>query len=395
MSFNGNGNRRAILWGDINDNEWNDWRWQVKMRITTLEQLKALINITPEEEAGIVKARGRLSMAITPYWALVMDPDNPKCPIRRQAVPLVDEFHIDPTDMLDPCGEDKDSPVSNLVHRYPDRVLFLATDLCASYCRHCTRRRMVGTRERMITNGKLEKAYEYIKSNRKIRDVLISGGDPLMLEDDKLEHILKTLREIPHIELLRIGTRMPVTMPMRITAELVTMLKRYAPLWISLHFNHPKEVTKEVRSACDILADNGFVLGSQTVLLKGINDKPSIMKRLMHELIKIRVRPYYIYQCDPVRGTSHFRTSITTGINIMEKLRGHTSGYAVPTYVVDAPGGGGKIPVAPNYIIAQSKGEFTLRNFKGEVYTYKEPQETTAPKQQPIALGEKHISKTA
>ncbi len=254
---------------------------------------------------------------------------------------------------------------------------------------------MVGTKERVISNGNLEKAYEYIKANRKIRDVLISGGDPLMLDDDKLEHILKTLRGISHIELLRIGSRVPVTMPMRITPELITMLKKYGPLWISMHFNHPKEITKEVKAACDMLADNGFVLGSQTVLLKGINDKPSIMKRLMHELVKMRVRPYYIYQCDPVRGTSHFRTSVTTGINIMEKLRGHTSGYAVPTYVVDAPGGGGKIPVSPNYIITQAKGEFTLRNYKGGVYTYKEPQEAPAPKQQPISPEEKQVSKSA
>ncbi|MFH1867749.1 MAG: lysine 2,3-aminomutase [Candidatus Omnitrophota bacterium] len=391
------GNRRSILWGEVAGSDWDDWKWQVKMRITGLEQIKALMNITEEEEMGIAKARGRLSMAITPYWAMLIDPDNPKCPIRRQVVPLSDEFHIDATDMLDPCGEDKDSPVTDLVHRYPDRILLLATDLCSSYCRHCTRRRMVGTKERVITNGNLEKAYEYIKSNRKIRDVLISGGDPLMLDDDKLEHILKTLRDIPHVELLRIGSRVPVTMPMRITPQLIDMLKKYAPIWMSLHFNHPKEVTKEVKAACNTLSDNGFVLGSQTVLLKGINDKPSIMKRLMHELIKIRVRPYYIYQCDPVRGTSHFRTSISTGINIMEKLRGHTSGYAIPTYVIDAPGGGGKIPIAPNYIITQSKGEFTIRNYKGEIYTYKEPQsqDAVSTKQQSINSEEKHVSKTA
>jgi len=395
MAYNGNGNRRAILWADATENDWNDWKWQVKNRITTPDQLKAIIDITPEEEAGIVKARGRLSMAITPYWSMLMDPDSPNCPIRKQVVPSADEFYIDPTDMLDPCGEDKDSPVSNLVHRYPDRVLLLATDQCASYCRHCTRRRMVGTKERIITNGKLEKAYEYIKSNRKIRDVLISGGDPFMLDDDKLEHILKTLREIPHVELLRIGTRAPVAPPMRVTPELVTMLKRYAPIWISLHFNHPREITREVKAACDMLADNGLVLGSQTVLLKGINDKPYIMKRLMHELVKIRVRPYYIYQCDPVRGTSHLRAPVAAGINIMEKLRGHTSGYAVPTYVIDAPGGGGKIPVAPNYMLAQSKDAFTLKNFRGELYTYKEPKDKTVPKQQSISSGDKHVSQTA
>ena len=390
-----NSNRSEMLWPGLQDSDWNDWRWQVKMRITTLDELRRLIDITPEEEMGVVRARGRLSMAITPYWALLMRPDDPKCPIRKQVVPVSDEFHIDETDMLDPCGEDKDSPVENLVHRYPDRVLLLATDSCASYCRHCTRRRMVGTKEKIITNGKLEKAYEYIKSNRKIRDVLISGGDPLMLEDNKLEHILKTLRDIPHIELLRIGSRVPVTMPMRITPELISMLKRYAPIWISMHFNHPAEITREVKSCCDMLADNGFVLGSQTVLLKGINDKPYIMKRLMHELVKIRVRPYYIYQCDPVRGTSHFRTSVTCGIHIMDKLRGYTSGYAVPTYVIDAPGGGGKIAVSPNYVISQSKHELTLRNYKGEAYTYKEPREPIVTKQPIGTTQEKQVSKTA
>jgi len=390
-----NDSRRLAIWPDADDTNWNDWKWQVRNRVTSLDQLRALIDITPEEEAGTARARGRLSMAITPYWAMLMDPDNPKCAIRRQVVPLSDEFYVDPTDMLDPCGEDKDSPVSNLVHRYPDRILLLATDLCASYCRHCTRRRMVGTKERIITSGNLEKAYEYIKSNRKIRDVLISGGDPFMLDDSKLEYILKTLKEIPHIELLRIGTRVPVAMPMRITPEFVNMLKKYAPLWISIHFNHAKEITKEVKFACDMLADNGFVLGSQTVLLKDINDKPSIMKRLVHELVKIRVRPYYIYQCDPVRGTSHFRAPIASGINIMEKLRGHTSGYAVPTYVVDAPGGGGKIPVNPNYTVAQSKDELTLRNYKGYIYRYKEPQEQVVDKEEKIDIGEKSSAESA
>jgi lysine 2,3-aminomutase len=392
MAFNGN--HRPLLWSSISDAEWNDWRWQVEHRITTVEELKSIINTTPEEEDGLARARGRLSMAITPYWTTLMHPDDENCPIRRQVVPLVNEFMIDPTDMLDPCGEDKDSPVQNLVHRYPDRVLLLATDLCASYCRHCTRRRMVGTKECIITNGNLEKAYAYIKSNRKIRDVLISGGDPFVLADNKLEYILKTLREIPHIELLRIGSRVPVTMPMRITQEFIDMLKKYSPIWISLHFNHPKEITKETRAACEKLADNGFVLGSQTVLLKGINDKPAIMKRLMHELVKIRVRPYYIYQCDPVRGASHFRTPVSTGINIVEKLRGHTSGYAVPTYVVDAPGGGGKIPISPNYVVENTKDGFILRNYKGKIYTYREPRQPIVHKQQSTII-QKSAPKTA
>ncbi|MCM8778461.1 MAG: lysine 2,3-aminomutase [Candidatus Omnitrophica bacterium] len=363
-------NRLTEIWQNVTEEEWEDWHWQLNHRITTLEQLRRVIQVIPEEEEGIKASRGRLAMAITPYFASLMDPLNPNCPIRRQSVPLIDETYISPYDMLDPCGEDKNSPVPGLVHRYPDRVLLLVTEQCAMYCRHCTRRRMVGENVSYLTPKNLEQAYAYIRSNKKVRDVLISGGDPLMFADEKLEEILKNIRAIPHIEFLRIGTRIPVTLPMRITPELVSILKRYAPLWISLHFNHPKEITKRCKLACDMLADAGIPLGSQTVLLKGINDRPYVMKKLMHELLKIRVRPYYIYQCDLARGTSHFRTPISVGINIMEKLRGHTTGYAVPTYVVDAPGGGGKIPVAPNYVISQAKGQFILRNYEGKIFTY-------------------------
>ncbi|MBL7085132.1 MAG: KamA family radical SAM protein, partial [Candidatus Omnitrophica bacterium] len=321
-------------------------------------------------------ARGRLSMAITPYFASLLDSQRPNCPLRCQCVPTLREFYISPYDMTDPCGEDKDSPVPGIVHRYPDRVLLLATDQCAAYCRHCTRRRLINPKEHIISPDKLQPAYDYIKSNRKIRDVLISGGDPLMLEDEVLESIISKIRQIPHVELLRIGTRLPVTLPQRITEDLVNMFKKYAPIWVSIHFNHPKEITKRTKKACDMLSDNGIPLGSQTVLLKGINDRPYIMKKLMHELIKIRVKPYYIYQCDLARGISHFRTSISVGINIMEKLRGFTSGYAVPAYVVDGPGGGGKIPVAPNYVISQAKNLFVLRNYEGKIYTYREEPET-------------------
>ncbi|MGE4357385.1 MAG: lysine 2,3-aminomutase [Candidatus Omnitrophota bacterium] len=363
-------NKLPSLWQDVPEKDWEDWHWQLKNRITTLNELRQVIQVIPEEEEGIKISRGRLSMAITPYFASLMDPLRPNCPIRRQAVPLIDESFISPYDMLDPCGEDKSSPVPGLVHRYPDRVLLLVTEQCAMYCRHCTRRRMVGEKETYLSPEHLNQAYDYIRANKKIRDVLISGGDPLMLSDEKLEEIISNIRAIPHVEFLRIGTRVPVTLPMRITPELVAMLKRFAPIWISLHFNHPKEITKRCKMACDMLADNGIPLGSQTVLLKGINDRPYIMKKLMHELLKIRVRPYYIYQCDLARGTSHFRTPISVGINIMEKLRGHTTGYAVPTYVVDAPGGGGKIPVAPNYVISQAKNQFILRNYEGKVFTY-------------------------
>jgi len=366
--------QQIAIYKDVNPLDWEDWHWQIKNRICTKEALTQVINLTPDEEKGIDKAKGRLSMAITPYWGTLLDPEDAGCPLRRQAVPVIQESIIAPHEMTDPCAEDRDSPAPHLVHRYPDRVLLLATDHCAMYCRHCTRRRLVGDHETKDANSssRFDAALEYIKSDRKIRDVLISGGDPLILEDEELENLLQNLRAISHVEFLRIGTRAPVTLPQRITEKLVNMLKKYSPVWISIHFNHPKEITKRCKIACDMLAEAGIPLGSQSVLLKGINDRPYIMKKLVHELLQIRVRPYYIYQCDPVRGTQHFRTPVATGINIMEKLRGHTSGYAVPTYVIDGPGGGGKIPVGPNYILSQAKGKYVLRNYKGKIYTYLE-----------------------
>jgi len=362
------------LYKDVNPLDWEDWHWQLNHRICSKEELTQIIKLTPQEEKGIDKAKGRLAMAITPYWASLIDVDDPNCPIRRQAVPVSDEFAIAPHEMADPCAEDRDSPVPHLVHRYPDRVLLLATEHCAMYCRHCTRRRLVGEHETKELNPetKFDAAIEYIKSNRKVRDVLISGGDPLILEDEVLESLISRIRAISHVELLRLGTRIPVTLPQRITDNLVNMLKKYSSIWMSIHFNHPKEITKRCKNACDMLSESGVPLGSQSVLLKGINDRPYIMKRLVHDLLQIRVRPYYIYQCDPVRGTQHFRTPVASGINIIEKLRGHTSGYAVPTYVIDGPGGGGKIPVGPNYILSQAKGKYVLRNYKGKIYTYLE-----------------------
>jgi len=366
--------QQISLYKDVNPLDWEDWHWQLKHRICTKEELAQIIKLTPQEEKGIDKARGRLAMAITPYWASLIDVEDPDCPIRRQSVPVSDEFAVSPHEMADPCAEDRDSPVPHLVHRYPDRVLLLATDHCAMYCRHCTRRRLVGDHEAKDVNPetKFDAAIEYIKANRKIRDVLISGGDPLILEDEALESLISRIRDISHVELLRIGTRIPVTLPQRITDNLVNMLKKYSAIWMSIHFNHPKEITKRCKNACDMLSESGIPLGSQSVLLKGINDRPYIMKRLVHDLLQIRVRPYYIYQCDPVRGTQHFRTPVATGINIIEKLRGHTSGYAVPTYVIDGPGVGGKIPVGPNYILSQAKGKYVLRNYKGKIYTYLE-----------------------
>jgi lysine 2,3-aminomutase len=360
-------------WKNVSEKEWNDWRWQLRHRITTLDQLKEILELTPEEIEGIRHSKGRLALAVTPYFVSLMDPVNPNCPVRRQAIPCIEELHLSKSDMVDPCGEDKDSPVPGLVHRYPDRVLLLVTDQCATYCRYCTRRRLVGSNERPITQGDFEEVLKYLKSHKKIRDVLLSGGDPLLLENERLEEILSRLRTIPHIELLRIGTRVPVTLPQRITVGLVRMLKKFHPLMISIHFTHPKEITDAVKRACNELADGGIPLGSQTVLLKGINDKPYVMKKLVQELLKIRVRPYYIYQCDLATGTEHFRTSVATGIQIIEKLRGHTTGYAVPTYVVDAPGGGGKIPLEPVYLVSRGKGKIVLRNYEGKVFEYPEP----------------------
>ena len=360
-------------WKEATEEEWDDWRWQLRHRVTRAEPLKLILNLSPEEIEAIEASKGRMATAITPYFAKLMDRNDSNCPIRRQAIPTMAEFHLSPADLFDPCAEDENSPVHGLVHRYPDRVLLLVTDKCAVYCRYCTRRRMVGSSEKCITQEELDEAVAYIQATKKIRDVLISGGDPLLFEDDHLESILAKVRKVPHVEIVRIGTRVPVTLPQRITPSLTSMLKKYHPLWISIHFSHPKEITKEVRRACAMLAEAGIPLGSQTVLLRGINDRAVVMKRLMHELLKIRVRPYYIYQCDLAMGTEHFRTPIAVGINIIEKLRGHTTGYAVPSFVIDAPGGGGKIPVGPTYMISQDKGKMVLRNYQGKVFEYQEP----------------------
>lgn len=366
-------NRVITFFKDATPLDWEDWRWQLRNRIRTKDVLKKIINLTSNEERGVDGAGDKLTMSIPPYFASLMDPEDPNCPIRLQCVPQSYELETSSEEMKDPCGEDSHSPVHGLVHRYPDRVLFLVNEMCAMYCRYCTRSRMVGDGNRTLSLDTYNAAFDYIRSNKKIRDVLISGGDPLTLSDRVLEHIIKTLKSIPHVEFVRIGTRIPVTLPQRVTFDLVNMLKRYSPIWMSIHFNHPTEITKRVKFACDLLADSGIPMGSQTVLLKGINDKPAVMKKLMHELLKIRVRPYYIYQCDPILGSKHFRTPVSVGINIMEKLRGHTTGYAVPTFVIDGPGGGGKIPVAPSYIVSQEKDHIVLRNFAGKQFTYHDP----------------------
>ena len=366
--------RRIPLWKDVPLEQWETYRWQMANRIQTVEQLRQVIRLTTSEANAVTRKSGRFIMGIPPYWAALMDPDDPTCPIRRQAVPVEDEYRLSPNDMIDPLGEDSHMPVPGLVHRYPDRVLLLVVEVCSMYCRFCTRSRVVGTSAGFSRPANIDHAIDYIKAHRKIRDVLISGGDPLTLSDERLDEILTKLKAIPHVEFVRIGTRNPVTLPYRVTESLCNVLKKHKPVWMSLHFNHPKEVTPPVQRACGMLADSGVPLGSQTVLMRGINDRPAIMKKLFHELLKIRVRPYYIYQCDPVKGTAHFRTPVATGIQIIEKLRGHTTGYAVPTFVVDGPGGGGKIPLMPNYVVSVKDGVWTLRNFAGKIFTYKEEQ---------------------
>ena len=351
----------------------SDWRWQIRHRITSFDVLKRLIELTPEEKEGFRQSKGRLAMAITPYFFSLIDRKDPSCPIRKQAIPRIEELTVSPEERIDPCGEDSHSPVKGLVHRYPDRVLLIITDSCAMYCRYCTRNRMVGEESPPMSTEQFEKVCQYIRSNKNIRDVLVSGGDPLMITTRRLEYYIKRIRSIPHVEIIRIGTRVPVTLPMRIDEELVRMLKKYHPLFMSIHFSHPKEITDHVKKACNMLADAGIPLGSQTVLLRGINDNLQTMKTLFHELLKIRVRPYYLYQCDPALGTSHFRTPLSTGIKIIEGLRGHTTGYAVPTFVIDAPGGGGKIPINPDYVVERSTRRVVLKNYEDRLFEYIEP----------------------
>lgn len=364
---------RSVLWKDASESDWSNWKWQMRNRICNIADLSRAIALSDEEKGGIRREADRLPMAVTPHFLSLVDPDDPDCPIRRQVIPRVEEHFYCSRDMDDPCGEEKDSPVPRLVHRYPDRVLLIATEACASYCRYCTRKRIVGKKPQTVDREQLSRICEYLNANKKIRDVLISGGDPLALCDEKLEWILSALRSVKSIEIIRIGTRAPVFLPQRITPELVSLLGKHHPVYISIHFSHPKEITPETAAACMALADGGIPLGSQTVLLKGVNDHPATIKKLMHELMKVRVRPYYLYQCDLAVGTEHFRTPISTGINILEKLRGHTSGYAVPTFVVDAPGGGGKIPLSPSYFISMVEGRAVLRNYEGKVFEYPEP----------------------
>ena len=364
---------RKKMFPNVSDEQWNDWHWQVRNRIETLEQLKEYISLTQEEEEGIKKCLKTLRMSITPYYLTLIDQNNPHCPVRKQAIPTGAETHHAAADLLDPLHEDGDSPAPGLTHRYPDRVLFLITDMCSMYCRHCTRRRFAGQHDAATPDDNIEKAIAYIEKTPEVRDVVLSGGDALMVSDNKLEYIIKRLRAIPHVEIIRIGSRTPVVCPQRITDDLVNMLKKYHPIWLNTHFNHSQEITPESTAACARLADAGIPLGNQSVLLRGVNDCVYVMKQLVRDLVKMRVRPYYIYQCDLSMGLEHFRTPVSKGIEIIENLRGHTSGYAVPTFVVDAPGGGGKTPVMPNYVLSQSPSRVVLRNFEGGITTYTEP----------------------
>ncbi len=365
--------RRKEMFPNVTDAEWNDWKWQVRNRIETLEQLKKYVKLTPEEEEGVAKSLKTLRMAITPYYLSLINPDDPNDPVRKQAIPTAAELHQSAADLLDPLHEDEDSPVPGLTHRYPDRVLFLITDMCSMYCRHCTRRRFAGQHDCQSPSERIQAAIDYVARTPQVRDVLLSGGDALMVDDAMLESIIQRLRAIPHVEIIRIGSRTPVVCPQRITDSLCEMLKKYHPIWLNTHFNHPNEVTEESAAACARLANAGVPLGNQSVLLRGINDNVDIMKKLVHKLVMMRVRPYYIYQCDLSMGLEHFRTPVSKGIEIIEGLRGHTSGYAVPTFVVDAPGGGGKIPVMPNYLISESPTKVILRNYEGVITTYSQP----------------------
>jgi lysine 2,3-aminomutase len=362
---------RKRFFPTITSKEWNDWRWQLRNRIRDVASLGRLIRLSEDERHAMTGQTGSLPLAITPYYASLIDPWNPAQALRRTVVPTVHERFRGSGEADDPLHEDEDSPVPGIVHRYPDRVLFLVTGNCSTYCRYCTRSRLVGHQgNHCINTEQWERGITYVENHPEVRDVLLSGGDPLLLGDEQLEWLISQLRRIRHVELIRIGTKIPAVLPQRITPTLAAMLKRYHPLWISIHATHPDEITPEMARACTRLADAGIPLGSQTVLLAGINDNVGTMMRLVHGLLQIRVKPYYLYQCDPIPGSSHFRTPVGRGLEIIRGLRGFTTGYAVPTYVIDAPGGGGKIPLLPEYFLGEENGELLLRNYEGKLFRY-------------------------
>lgn len=368
---------RPALWADVPEEQWEDWHWQIANRITSIDQLEQVIHLSEAEKEVVARSLNQLRMAITPYYASLMTYDDPRCPIRMRAVPTIAEANVVPEDLLDPLHEDIDSPTPGITHRYPDRALFLITDQCSMYCRHCTRRRYAGELDQPRRQSEIDDAIAYIRETKGIRDVLLSGGDAFTLSTSRLEEIVARLYEIPHVEIIRYGTAIPAVLPQRINDSLVNMLKKYQPVWINTHFNHPKEITPRSREALAKLADAGFVLGNQSVLMRGLNDCPYIIKELCQRLVENRVRPYRLYQCDLSSGISHFRTSISTGIHIIEHLSGHTTGFAVPEFVVDLPGGGGKMPVNPRYMISQSDRVVIFRNYEGVIAKYVEPEDTS------------------
>jgi lysine 2,3-aminomutase len=367
---------RPDYWVDVPESQWENWHWQIANRITSLDVLQQVIELSDEEKDIVANSLNSLRMAITPYYASLMHPEDPRCPVRMRAVPTIAESKIAPEDLFDALHEDIDSPAPGITHRYPDRVLFLITDQCSMYCRHCTRRRYAGELDQPRKQKDIDESIAYIRETKGVRDVLLSGGDAFTLSTDRLEYIVAKLSEIPHVEMVRYGTATPIVLPQRITDELVNMLKKYQPVWINVHYNHPKELTARSRQALAKLADAGFALGNQSVLMRGLNDCPYIMKELVQQLLKNRVRPYRLYQCDLSRGIAHFRTSIARGLEIMEHLIGHTTGFAAPIYTVDLPGGGGKVPVNPSYMIGQSDRVVIFRNYEGVIAKYVEPEDT-------------------
>jgi lysine 2,3-aminomutase len=361
------------IWKDVPDALWNDWHWQQRERVTRLAQLEQVVRVTDDERRAAIETEGEFQMGITPYYAALMDPEDPSCPIRLQSVPKMEETFVSAEDLEDPLAEERDMPTPGITHRYPDRVLFYTTHNCPVYCRHCTRKRKVADPTSAAAKRQIEDSLAYIAAHAEIRDVVISGGDPLSLSDERLDYILGRLRGIPHVEIFRLGTRNLVTLPQRVTDDFVRMLREHHPVYVNTHFNHPKECTAEAFEAARRVADAGCPIGNQMVLLKGVNDDPAIVKELNHRLLLMRIRPYYIYQCDLAKGISHFRTPVETGIRIIESLRGHTSGLAVPQFVIDAPNGGGKIPINPNYVVRKDGKRWVLRNYAGKEYEYLEP----------------------
>jgi lysine 2,3-aminomutase len=379
-------------WPDVSPDLWQDWKWQLKNRITSLEQLEQYLELTPDERAGCLFAKDKLALAITPYFFNLIDPNDPNDPVRRQVVPHAGEMQTAPEELLDPVGEENTKPVDGIVHRYPDRVLFLVTDRCAAYCRYCTRSRLVSNAQDYNFHPEFESGLEYIRTHPEIRDVLLSGGDPLLLSDKKIDYLLGELRKIPHLEFIRIGSRIPVFLPQRITPALCEIFKKHGPIWLSIHVNHPNECGHELRDACERLSFAGVPIGNQSVLLKDVNDDAEIMKSLIHRLLMMRVRPYYLYQCDLITGSAHLRADARKGIEIIRALRGHTTGYAIPQFVIDAPGGGGKIPINPEYVKEVTDTEIIMHNFQGQEYRYplinsaEHPVDTRAPTLDPILV---------